>query len=169
MSNWTSERLLAGLHGEHLRCRRCSGLEEGWRAAQAGRWTLQDEEPKYAPDRTCDVEHLKLELEVDLPKQSVEARATLTLAAAYGPFDEIVLDAVDLDIRSVKDGKGRALKFTYLDKRLCVSFRPKIKDRVDLVIEYRVHRPSAGLYFVGPYYDASHGLPTATAAMQWLP
>ena len=29
--------------------------------------------------------------------------------------------------------------------------------------------PPAGLYFVGPYYDASHGLPTATAAMQWLP
>ena len=26
-----------------------------------------------------------------------------------------------------------------------------------------------GLYFVGPYYDAHHGLPTQTAAMQWLP
>lgn len=26
-----------------------------------------------------------------------------------------------------------------------------------------------GLYFVGPYYDASLGLPTHTAAMDWLP
>jgi tRNA pseudouridine38-40 synthase len=28
---------------------------------------------------------------------------------------------------------------------------------------------AAGLYFVGPYYDAQHGLPTRTAAMDWLP
>ena len=26
-----------------------------------------------------------------------------------------------------------------------------------------------GLYFVGPYYDAALGLPTHTAAMDWLP
>lgn len=29
--------------------------------------------------------------------------------------------------------------------------------------------PAAGLYFVGPYYDASLGLPTHTPAMDWLP
>jgi tRNA pseudouridine38-40 synthase len=29
--------------------------------------------------------------------------------------------------------------------------------------------PADGLYFVGPYYDASHDLPTHTAAMSWLP
>ena len=26
-----------------------------------------------------------------------------------------------------------------------------------------------GLYFVGPYYDAAHGIPDRTAAMDWLP
>ena len=29
--------------------------------------------------------------------------------------------------------------------------------------------PADGLYFVGPYYDAAHGLPTHTPAMDWLP
>ena len=29
--------------------------------------------------------------------------------------------------------------------------------------------PPEGLYFVGPYYDAAHGLPEYTAAMDWLP
>ena len=33
----------------------------------AGKWTRKDEDPKYAPDRTCDVEHLRLDLTVDLP------------------------------------------------------------------------------------------------------
>lgn len=28
---------------------------------------------------------------------------------------------------------------------------------------------AAGLYFVGPYYDARHGIPTRTPAMDWLP
>jgi tRNA pseudouridine38-40 synthase len=26
-----------------------------------------------------------------------------------------------------------------------------------------------GLYFVGPYYDAQHGIPSHTPAMDWLP
>jgi tRNA pseudouridine38-40 synthase len=29
--------------------------------------------------------------------------------------------------------------------------------------------PSEGLYFVGPYYDAAHGIPAHTPAMDWLP
>jgi tRNA pseudouridine38-40 synthase len=29
--------------------------------------------------------------------------------------------------------------------------------------------PAAGLYFVGPRYDAAFGLPEHTAAMDWLP
>jgi tRNA pseudouridine38-40 synthase len=29
--------------------------------------------------------------------------------------------------------------------------------------------PPDGLYFLGPYYDAGHDLPTATPAMHWLP
>ena len=28
---------------------------------------------------------------------------------------------------------------------------------------------AAGLYFVGPYYDAAHAIPDRTAAMDWLP
>jgi tRNA pseudouridine38-40 synthase len=28
---------------------------------------------------------------------------------------------------------------------------------------------AAGLYFLGPYYDARHGIPEHTAAMDWLP
>jgi len=29
--------------------------------------------------------------------------------------------------------------------------------------------PAAGLYFVGPYYDAGHALPESTPAGRWLP
>ena len=158
MSNWGNAGLESSRHEAH--CRRYHGAADWahrWSHAQTegaaaalGKWTLREEDPKYAPDRTCDVEHLKLELEVDLPKQSLEARATLSLFAAYGPFSEIVLDAVDLDLHSVTDGKGREHSYSYIDRRLTVSFKPAVKERVELVIAYAVAKPSEGLYFVGP-------------------
>ncbi len=85
--------------GERVVCRH---LHDG-----IGRWTLREETPKYAPDRTCDVEHLRLELKVDLPHKHLDAVCTQRLRAAYGPFDSITLDAVDLKLRSVKDGGGQ--------------------------------------------------------------
>ncbi|MCA9759873.1 MAG: hypothetical protein KDA27_29015, partial [Candidatus Eisenbacteria bacterium] len=72
-------------------------------------WTLKEESPKFAPDRTCDVRHLRLDVTPDLPKRTIVATATLSLSASYGPFDHIRLDAVDLDIRSVRDSRGTDL------------------------------------------------------------
>lgn len=115
-----------------------------------GKWTLREEEPKYAPDRSCDVEHLKVELTLDLPRQRLSATATLRLRAAYGPFSEITLDAVDLQLEAVRDGRGRDLVYTYLDRKLTVRFPKPIATAEELVIAYRVERPSHGLYFIGP-------------------
>ncbi len=114
------------------------------------KWTLKEEAPKYAPDRTCDVEHLRLEISVDLPRHHIDAVCTQRLRAAYGPFDSIILDAVDLKIRSVRDGSGKKLDATYLDRKLTVRFPKKISDSVDLVIAYEVDHPVLGLYFFGP-------------------
>jgi aminopeptidase N len=116
----------------------------------AGKWTRKEEEPKYPPDRTCDVEHLRLDLSVDLPASTVEAICTQTLRAAYGPIDTITLDACDLDIRSVRDGSGRDLPHTYLNRKLSVRFPEPVAETAQLVIAYRVQDPSDGLFFFGP-------------------
>lgn len=129
------------------------GNEDGrlvGRRGAAERWTRRDEEPKYAPDRTCDVEHLSLELAVDLPGRSADAVCTQTLRAAYGPFDRITLDAWDLRIRSVRDGRGRDLPYTYIDRKLTVRFPEPVAESERLVISYRVEEPVDGLFFVGP-------------------
>jgi aminopeptidase N len=115
-----------------------------------GKWTLREESPKYAPDRTCDIEHLKLELAIDLPARRLEAVCTQRLRAAYGPFDRIVLDAVDLRIRSVRDGSGRDLESVSLDRKLTVRFPEPVADTAELRIEYDVDHPALGLYFTGP-------------------
>lgn len=116
----------------------------------AGKWTRKVEEPKYAPDRTCDVEHLRLDLSVDLPGKSMEALCTQSLRATYGPIETITLDACDLDIRSVKDGRGRDLPHTYLNHKLTVRFPEPITETAQLLISYRVQDPIDGLFFFGP-------------------
>lgn len=139
MSHWNEARLQMN---DRFPCR---SYHRG-----GGKWTLKEEDPKYAPDRTCDVEHLRLEIAVDLPRKHLDAVCTQRLRAAYGPFDSITLDAVDLRIRWIRDGGGRELDYTYLDRKLAVRFPKKIRDTVDLVISYEVDDPVLGLYFVGP-------------------
>lgn len=130
------------LSGEHrMTCRH---------GRAAGRWTRKEEGPSYAPDRTCDVEHIRLECAFDLENHAVDAVCTQTLRAAYGPFDRIGLDAHDLAIVSVRDGAGRELPYTYLDLRLQVRFPEPVAERIDLVIAYRVKDPVDGLFFLGP-------------------
>ncbi len=124
--------------------------EQKCRCRSAGGWTLKEESAKYAPDRTCDVTHLKIEVKPDLPKKRIEATATLSLEAAYGPFLSIGLDAVDLEIDSIRDSRGRDLDYTYLQNKLVVRFPKPVKEREDLVIEYRKEGPRRGLYFWGP-------------------
>jgi aminopeptidase N len=115
-----------------------------------GKWTLREEGPKYAPDRTCDVEHMRIELSIELPRKRLQAVCTQRLRAAYGPFDSITLDAVDLRIHSVRDGSGRDLDHTYLGGKLTIRFPRPVTDGVELSIAYDVDHPALGLYFMGP-------------------
>lgn len=116
----------------------------------AGKWTRKEEDPKYAPDRTCDVEHLRLDLSVDLPGHAIDAVCTQTLRATYGPIETITLDACDLAIHSVKDGTGHRLPHTYLDDKLTIRFPEPVTETAELVIAYRVQDPTDGLFFFGP-------------------
>lgn len=145
----TSEHGSTG-HGGALEGRGMERLVCRHNHAGKGKWTRREQDPKYAPDRTCDVEHLRLELEVDLPSRSCEAVCRQWLRPAYGPFTSITLDAWELQIHSVKDGKGNKLPHTYLDHKLTVHFPEPVEQAVELVIAYRVENPSDGLFFMGP-------------------
>lgn len=130
---------------ERIRCRHLHGA--------ARKWTLHEENPKYAPDRTCDVEHLKIDLTVDLPAQRIEAVCTQRLRAAYGPIRSITLDAVDLLIHSVESSDGHEIPFTLTDRKLTVRFPDPVVDTCSIVIRYSVDHPVLGLYFHGPTPD----------------
>jgi len=49
-----------------------------------------------------------------------------------------------------------------------VDWLAEVLDQRDRSLAAATFAPD-GLYFVGPYYDADHGIPDRTAAMDWLP
>ena len=60
---------------------------------------------RTAGDRPVDIQHIRLDLTVDLPKKTVDAAATLTLKALR-PLASFALDAVDFEVKKVTLANG---------------------------------------------------------------
>ena len=108
---------------------------------------------QFAPDPQVDYQHLKLDLRMPDPKsKSFTATETLTFTTYALPLDSLALDAVGLDVRSVKDGDGHDLDYRYDGKILTVRFEEPLPPRSDhtLVFEYVCSDPADGLNFALP-------------------
>ncbi len=129
---------------EHLfECKRSGQLD--------ARFTLKGSTPHYAPDRTFDTEHIRLDLRLDLRGKSLQGICTTTLRVLSEGANRLVFDAVHFKVASVR-GNGRALAFENDGKKVTVIL-PKPAhsgDKMDIAIQYKVTRPKLGLYFIGP-------------------
>lgn len=114
-------------------------------------------EPKYAPDRKVDIEHLALDVTPDFEKRTVAGVATFTFKPIAKPLDELKLDAVDLTVEDVKCTAELA-GYQATDKEITVTFAKPIPVDVQtkLTIRYAA-QPTKGLYFRVPSngYDAA--------------
>lgn len=135
-------------------------MEERWvcrcaEGAADGRFTIKGSEARYAPDRTFDTEHIRLDLRLDLRKKTLSGSCTTTLRALAESAGTMVFDAVGFQGVAVR-AKGRRVPFRYDGKKVTVNFPAPIRrgGKVDVTIEYRVTKPPLGLYFIGP--DRAH-------------
>ncbi|MEO6574389.1 MAG: aminopeptidase, partial [Polyangiaceae bacterium] len=101
----------------------------------------------FERDRPFAVEHLALDLALDLPKKSVAGTATLTLKRIDAEATEIVLDAIGFEITSVTVG-GKDAKYVYDGRTLAVAIPPGTDDGI-LAVTYAA-TPRRGLYFLEP-------------------
>lgn len=107
--------------------------------------------PHYNPDRPGQVEHIFLDLVLDIPQKSFQGTCTISLNPVRSGIETLTLDAVDMQIKRVKIGKhevdfdhdGQQLQI-YLNKATTV------KKTIKIAIDYGVEQPQRGLYFVGP-------------------
>ena len=130
-----------------------------------------EETLRVAPDRQIDVQHIRLELDVDLKGRSVEGTATIDYRAVRPLGRTVTLDAVGLEILSVEAGQATdgpdaltEAKFVTDDDSLQIVDPGSEADAMKrfaeedsvgrLRIRYRVRDPKSGLYFFGPTDDA---------------
>lgn len=107
--------------------------------------------PHYNPDRPGQVEHIFLDLSLDIPNQSYHGNCSIRLLPIRNGIERLTLDAVNLNIESVQvdevpqnfdyDGEQLSIKLsetTQIDKRLLIA------------IAYSVAKPQRGIYFIQP-------------------
>ena len=105
----------------------------------------------YGPDRPVRIRHIALHLTPDLPQRRIDAVATLTVEAIEDGVASIELDAVDLDIHSVRAG-DLDLAYTSRARTLDVRFASALRagERATFAIAYAVVAPRRGVYFPVP-------------------
>ncbi|MFP4254943.1 MAG: M1 family aminopeptidase [Halothece sp.] len=114
---------------------------------------LPGAKPHYTPDRPGNVQHIYLDLALDIANQSCQGSSTITLKPVQSGLTNLTLDAEDLNIESVQINQVNQ-PFHYDGKKLQVQLlKATTLEPFDLVIDYQVNQPQRGLYFIQPDKD----------------
>jgi aminopeptidase N len=114
---------------------------------------LPGAKPHYNPDRPGQVEHIFLDLVLDIPDRSLFGTCTITLTPIRQGISELVLDAVDLQIESVIID-NISQPFNYDGQQLHIKLLQATTEKpIQLAIAYNVKHPQRGIYFISPNRD----------------
>ena len=130
-------------------CRRCG---EARRADAQGAlpFQLPGSQASFAPDRVCDVTHLRVEVALDFERRRVEGVCTQSLTVLNDGPVRLHLDAVEMTLHSVTLGGGAQPPYSYEGRHLSVDLgERKQGDKLELIVRYAC-APRRGLYFIYP-------------------
>ncbi len=118
---------------------------------------LPGAKPHYNPDRPGQVEHIFLDLSLDISQQSLQGNCQITLNPIRDGIDRFNLNAVNLDIASVKINDVEQ-KFDYDGEEIAVKLNQptQANQRITLVIAYSGEKPQRGIYFIQPNEHYPH-------------
>ncbi|HHP7231213.1 MAG TPA: M1 family aminopeptidase, partial [Xenococcaceae cyanobacterium] len=111
---------------------------------------LPGAKPHYNPDRPGQVNHISLDLELDIPNQSFTGTCNIRLTPVRKGIQQLTLDAVNLNIESVLIA-GVSQPFDYDGERLQINLlQLTTEENIDIQIAYSVDHPQRGIYFIQP-------------------
>jgi aminopeptidase N len=112
---------------------------------------LPGSRPHYNPDRPGQVEHIALDLVLDIPNSSFTGTCAIRLNPVRSAIESLTLDAVDLKIDRVEID-GTDCDFNYDGELLHIPVKVDVTAGkiLDLVIHYGVKNPQRGMYFIHP-------------------
>lgn len=107
--------------------------------------------PHYTPDRPGQVEHIALDLSLDIPNRVCAGTCKIRLNPWRDGVERLTLDAVNLQIQSIKIGNAQQA-FDYDGEKLQVQLKQptQVGKAFTLAIAYRTEKPQRGIYFIGP-------------------
>ncbi|RYG87104.1 aminopeptidase, partial [bacterium] len=92
----------------------------------------------YAPDRTCDLQHVSITLDVDYPTRTYTGRAVNTLSPLRSGLTEIMLNAGPILTISRVTVNGRAVIVRREDRKLFIPVLPtKRGETLRVAIDYK--------------------------------
>ncbi|MBK7396758.1 MAG: HEAT repeat domain-containing protein [Myxococcales bacterium] len=101
----------------------------------------------YERDRPFAIEHIAIDLALDVPNKSIEGTAILHLRRVDARATSVRLDAVGFELRAVTLG-GRRADYAYDDEVLVVEV-PTDQQVFEISVAYQA-TPKRGLYFLAP-------------------
>lgn len=107
--------------------------------------------PHYTPDRPGQLEHIFLDIALDIPNQSYQGTCKIRLMPIRNGIDRLTLDAVNQTIKEVSVA-GVPQTFDYDGEKLQVYLAEPMQagKQITLAIDYAVEKPQRGIYFIGP-------------------
>lgn len=99
---------------------------------------------QYIPNRTYDVQHIKLNLRFDWEKEGVIGTATITFLPLRSNLEQVEFDAAQMSFSSVKLERGKSLQFEDDDTKnklrikLDKAYQPE--ESITVVIEYQTDK-----------------------------
>ncbi len=105
---------------------------------------------RWAPDRPIDVEHYRIAIELHPAERRIAGVTTVRARVLAPELRWLELDAVELEVTSVRDGET-VRRFEHDGRKLRIDLGElrRTGAGVEVSIAYRA-RPRRGLYFVGP-------------------
>ncbi|HYJ11625.1 MAG TPA: aminopeptidase, partial [Polyangiaceae bacterium] len=118
-------------------------------------FSLAGTERQYERSRPYRIDHLFVDLTIELEQKSVRGRAVLDFQRVAPKAASLEIDAIGFELESVRVDGGAGLqpaRFSYDGERILVDELP---DRGQLRIDYRA-KPKRGLYFLAPDEHVKH-------------
>ena len=112
---------------------------------------LPGSRPHYNPDRPGQVEHIFLDLVLDIPLQSYHGSCTIRLMPVRSGIKNLTLDAVQLNIQSVQI-LGVSQEFDYDGDSVHIQLQTptQVGKAIEIAIAYSNQNPQRGIYFISP-------------------
>ena len=103
-----------------------------------------DEPLRTAADRLVDIQHIRLDLQIDLVKKTADGKATLRFRTLR-PLRSFALDAVDFSIQDVQMQQGEKKEDIHFDhdgKKLTVDFTSPWKEGTEGTLNFPLSCPA---------------------------